>query len=203
MNDRNSEPLRQRRQRTTRTRIIDAAIALFDTQGFAHTTVDQIAEAAEVSPRTFFRYFGTKEAVVFNRADEAEKALVKALESRPCDEPAWVAIRHAFNYFTDPASGERTAVQESDCTRIIEHTEELRIARLLHQERLQSTVASALLAHAERSPSLMMDQTCAESVTRAAFSCLTVAYNLAQNGKLTLSEALDTSMARLVGALTA
>ena len=62
--------LRERKKERTRTAIVEAAWAQFRQKGYEGTTVDEIAEAALISPRTFFRYFTTKEAVVFHRANE-------------------------------------------------------------------------------------------------------------------------------------
>ena len=55
--------LRERKKQRTRATLISAAVKLCLEQGYEHTTVDQIAAAAEVSPRTFSRYFATKDAV--------------------------------------------------------------------------------------------------------------------------------------------
>jgi AcrR family transcriptional regulator len=49
----------------TRNALLDAALNLFSANGYDDTTTDQIAESAGVSPRTFFRYFPTKESVLF------------------------------------------------------------------------------------------------------------------------------------------
>lgn len=57
--------LRERKKRQTREALGEAALTLYATQGFENTTVDQIAAAADVSRRTFFRYFPTKEAALF------------------------------------------------------------------------------------------------------------------------------------------
>src|SRR6266508_3120114 len=56
--------LRERKKARTRAAIREHAMRLFREQGFAETTVDQVAEAADVSPSTFFRYFPNKEAVM-------------------------------------------------------------------------------------------------------------------------------------------
>jgi AcrR family transcriptional regulator len=59
-----SEGLRERKKAKTRWAIQEHAMRLFGEQGYAATTIDQIAAAAEISPSTFFRYFATKEDVV-------------------------------------------------------------------------------------------------------------------------------------------
>ena len=85
--------LRQRKKEQTRRAIAEAALDLFETRGFDETTVDDIAAAANVSPRTFFRYFASKDEAVFDRADEAQEAFRTLLAARPVDEPMLVSLR--------------------------------------------------------------------------------------------------------------
>src|SRR5262249_17316205 len=65
-------------------------------KGFEATTVEEIAEAVEVSPRTFFRYFATKEDVVLSSVEEQVRAMHAAFAARPADEPVLTAMRHAM-----------------------------------------------------------------------------------------------------------
>lgn len=83
--------LRERKRIRTRATIRREALRLFLEAGYEDTTVEQIAQAAEVSPSTFFRYFPTKEDVVFE--DEYEPLLREAISAGPVDEPPLVSIR--------------------------------------------------------------------------------------------------------------
>jgi AcrR family transcriptional regulator len=67
------------------------ALRLFESQGYVQTTIDQIAEAADISPRTFFRYFPTKEDVVL--WDEYDAVIGELLGERPPDEPLGETLR--------------------------------------------------------------------------------------------------------------
>ncbi len=75
--------LRERKKLATRTALRDSAMRLFAEQGFAKTTIDQIAEAADVSRATVFSYFPTKEEIVFGDAGAAMDALAAQLAERP------------------------------------------------------------------------------------------------------------------------
>lgn len=75
--------------------LIDAAIELCDRQGFEHTTVDQIAAVAEVSPRTFSRYFATKDAVVLALVDDMSDAIAVQLLRQPAELNELEALRAA------------------------------------------------------------------------------------------------------------
>lgn len=74
--------LRARKKARTRRAISDLATELFVAQGFEHVTVAQIAAAADVSVKTVFNYFSSKEELFFDRADDAFDALVAAVIER-------------------------------------------------------------------------------------------------------------------------
>src|SRR5690349_10737357 len=83
---------RERRIQETRRAILDAARRLFEANGYVETTVDQIAEAADVAPRTFFRYFPNKEMLLFADFDEVRSAMLDRLEASPEGEDPLVSL---------------------------------------------------------------------------------------------------------------
>jgi AcrR family transcriptional regulator len=87
--------LRERKKQRTREALTDAACVLFARQGVENTTVEQIAAAVDVSPRTFFRYFSSKEDAAASVLDQQVTEVMRALEARPPEEPALTALRRA------------------------------------------------------------------------------------------------------------
>ncbi len=87
--------LRERKKRVTRALLVDTAVGLCDRQGFEHTTVEQIAAAAGVSPRTFSRYFATKEDVVLALTGDLVNAIAEQLFRQPRELGELDALRAA------------------------------------------------------------------------------------------------------------
>ncbi|MER7546979.1 TetR family transcriptional regulator [Actinomadura sp.] len=84
---------RERKKQRTREALIDAAFTLFAEKGFDATTVEEIADAVDVSSRTFFRYFASKEDVALTFQEEQVRAVTEMLAARPPDEPIMTALR--------------------------------------------------------------------------------------------------------------
>ncbi|MGA5164823.1 MULTISPECIES: TetR/AcrR family transcriptional regulator [Streptomyces] len=87
--------LRERKKRRTRDALLRAALELFTTRGYEGTTVDEIVDAVDVSQRTFFRYFASKEEVAFAVQQMVERHFVAALAERPAHEAPLEAMRNA------------------------------------------------------------------------------------------------------------
>lgn len=90
------EGRRERKRRETRTRISDAAMSLFLEKGYVAVTVDEIAEAADISKRTFFGYFPAKEDVVTAWQEKFNEPLVAAIAAGPEGETPFQALERAM-----------------------------------------------------------------------------------------------------------
>lgn len=111
-----AEPKRER----TRRALIDAALKRFTDHGVAATTVAEIAADAGVTERTFYRYFGNKEDVLFVDYEEHVDWFRAALQVRPRDEPITLSVRYAVEAFP----GDPRLVSEAAWLRSTELTEE-------------------------------------------------------------------------------
>jgi AcrR family transcriptional regulator len=85
--------LRERKKQRTREAIVEAALELFAERGFEGTTVAQIADAAEIAPRTFFSYFPSKDDVVFHDFEEQYALVSSWLSEREPGANTFDALR--------------------------------------------------------------------------------------------------------------
>jgi AcrR family transcriptional regulator len=118
-------------RRAVHAEITAQAMRLFEEQGFAETTVEQIADAAGISSRSFFRYFVAKEDVVIGDPQPPGELIRSVLESRPPDEPAGVALRHALVALLDTVHADPEFALQS--SRLMLSTPSLRARHLEKQ----------------------------------------------------------------------
>ncbi len=119
-----------------------AAQELFLSRGFERTTVEQIARAAGVSRRTFFRYYESKEDVLVERSDRLGERLYDELAQRPRDEAPLLAIRNALV----PAI--EVGIEDGDfircAIRLLRETSALRRAMMERRNRLEERIAALM-----------------------------------------------------------
>lgn len=134
--------LRERKKLDTRRRIESVALDLFERDGFNATTIDDIATAADIAPRTFFHYFPTKEDVVL--ADYADRLgrIAGTLAEQPGTEPPWSALQRAFAVVA--ADYEVTQSQLLRRFRIMANTPSVFARSLQLQAGWEDTLADAL-----------------------------------------------------------
>ncbi len=95
------EGRRSRKKSKTRADLLEAGASLFEANGFDETTTSDIAERADVSQRTLFRHFETKEALLYGDMDDLQLELREALASRPPDEPILAMLRRVMLSLAD------------------------------------------------------------------------------------------------------
>jgi AcrR family transcriptional regulator len=98
--------LRQRKKDSSRHAIEEAAWELFAERGYEDTSINDIAERANVAPRTFFRYFPTKEAVMYPQFDELLQSVREEFRKRPADEPVITSLFESFEVLSGSLEGE-------------------------------------------------------------------------------------------------
>lgn len=162
--------LRERKKQQTRERLTQAALALFMQKGFEATTLDEIAAAADISRRSFFHYFASKEEVVFAWKDAFGDKLVAALALRPVDEPMLLAAERALiasvsGYDRDEALA---------LSRLVKGTPALRAYDQIKYARMETRLAEALAVRAGKNS----DPLPARLVAMATIGTLRVAGDL-------------------------
>ena len=137
-----TESLRDRRKRRTAEAIVAAALELFAERGFERTTVDQIAAAADISRRTFFRYFADKEELFFAEDERLLDVLGETLDDAPTGEPVLDLARRATRALAarSVADPERRLARE----RLIAATPALQARRLAKNLRWEQAITARL-----------------------------------------------------------
>jgi AcrR family transcriptional regulator len=141
--------LRERKKLKTRRSIQEHALRLFREQGYEATTVEQIAEAAEVSPSTFFRYYPTKEDTVLT--DEYDPLMVESLRSQPPELSPADALRAMLReVIGELLSDHRERMLER--TRLLLSVGALRMRQWEHLRESQDLLVGVLAERLGRSP---------------------------------------------------
>lgn len=141
--------LRERKKAKTMASIQNHALRLFRELGYNEATVEQIAEAAEISPSTFFRYFSTKEDVVIT--DNYDPLLVEYFEKQPPDLSPLQAVREAMlEGVKHMSEEERAALLERN--QLILSVPELRGAVMNNMTQTMHLLAGMIAKRVGRSP---------------------------------------------------
>jgi AcrR family transcriptional regulator len=121
---------RQRKKQLTKDALIAAALELFAAKGYDHTAVHEITDAVDVSERTFFRYFASKEDLVLSFIREGTTAFAEALAARPAQEEPLAAARNALQFSIRELYGGQGLQNYLSAMRLIDATPTLLAAYL-------------------------------------------------------------------------
>jgi AcrR family transcriptional regulator len=130
--------LRERKKQQTRETIERVALRLFAEQGYEQTTLAQIAEAADISPRTIFSYFESKEDILFCLEPAYIERAKELLESRPAGATTVDALREFIASFPEP--DEQTLLRK----RVVAAHPELRFKMRAHLAELEPVLAASI-----------------------------------------------------------
>jgi AcrR family transcriptional regulator len=183
--------LRERKKAQTRAAIQSHALRLFREQGYDATTIEQIIEAANVSETTFFRYFPTKEGVVFQ--DTFDPLIVGAYQAQPPGLPPVPAMRAAFAALFAHMSAEQQAEQRERVALVLS-VPRLRAAMLDQFAEAMQLLAGAMAERAGRRPDDFAVRTVAGALVGVMMAVLAA---MADDPDADLASLIDQAIAHL------
>ncbi|GAA4912436.1 TetR family transcriptional regulator [Stackebrandtia albiflava] len=160
--------LRERTRRAVRAELSRTAMDLFTRHGYEATTVDDIAAAAGISKRSFFRYFPQKEDVVLADVELLGDEVVRGVAARPVDEAPWDSLAAVLGEWAEGILSTTAATRR---LRLVEGTPALRARLHTTRDELRRRVATALCDR----DGVTLDRFEAELLTAAAAAALDTA----------------------------
>jgi len=187
--------LRERKKLRTRALIQKEAIRLFLERGFEATTIEEIAEAAEISPSTFFNYFPTKEEVVFQ--DELDPLILAAFNAQPEGTHPIRALRDSMKTVFGQLTAEQDNVMRQRIS-LMSSTPALRSAMLTQFADLVDQIAELIAGRVGREPTDFAIRNLAGALLGVMMSALLIA---ASNPRADMIDVADRAMAHLEAGL--
>ncbi|MDR7187014.1 AcrR family transcriptional regulator [Microbacterium trichothecenolyticum] len=164
-------PIRERTRRLAQTELTSVAQDLFVAQGYDGTTVDQIAAAAGMSKRTFFRYFPSKDDLVIGKYDLFADRMAGALDDRPADEPVWMSLRRVFDITLDYVQDDQQRARNDAMDEIVRSSPQLHARYLEKMQRVQELLIGRVAARLTNGGPTPSDPRPA-AIVGAAFACM-------------------------------
>jgi AcrR family transcriptional regulator len=198
MSETSPVPIRERTRRLIQTELTAVAQDLFVAQGYDGTTVDQIAAAAGMSKRTFFRYFPSKDDLVIGKYDLFADRMAEALDARPADEPVWESLRRVFDITLDYVQDDHQRARNEAMDEIVRSTPQLYARYLEKMQRVQELLIGRVAVRLTGHDDVPSDPTAA-AIVGAAFACMQAARQawFASDRSETFSSYVDSAMATL------
>jgi AcrR family transcriptional regulator len=190
--------LRERKKARTRTELTEVALQRFTEHGFDETTIEDIVGEVDVSPRTFFRYFDSKEDVVIGFFDDLGEELVDLVSHRPAEDSPFAATRDALESFADLYQERRTRV--CAVSRLAHETAAIRAHLLDKHARWENGLTRALAQRMNVDPERDPRPRLIAAVCLAAFSTAVKAW-VAEGGRRDLSALVSANLEAVEGGL--
>ena len=187
--------LRERKKLRTRALIQKEAIRLFLERGFEATTIEEIAEAAEISPSTFFNYFPTKEEVVVQ--DDLDPLILAAFNAQPEGTHPIRALRDSMKTVFGQLTAEQDNVMRQRIS-LMSSTPALRSAMLTQFADLVDQIAELMAGRVGREPTDFAIRNLAGALLGVMMSALLIA---ASDPKADMIDVADRAMAHLEAGL--
>jgi AcrR family transcriptional regulator len=187
--------LRERKKAKTRAAIRRHALQLFRAQGYVNTTIEQIAEATEISQSTFFRYFPTKEDVVLQ--DDFDELFIEEFKRQPLDLSPLQAMRTAMRTVFSEFSREELD-EERERQALIMVTPELRSRMLDDYGRTIQLIADLFAERLGRVPDSFALRVFAGALIGAM---LAATFVVVEDPEADLLELMDTALSHLEAGL--
>jgi AcrR family transcriptional regulator len=162
--------LRERTRRAVRAELVSEAMELFLDKGFESTTVEDIAVAAGLSRRSYFRYFASKDDVLAEGLAQVGDTIAETVRRRPPAEPPWTALRRGFDALLEQAESHPRA---RDMGRLFLQNPVFEASHQSKQVHWQTSIAAAL---EERLPEGAVNSSLtAKAIAAAGLGCFNAA----------------------------
>jgi len=186
--------LRERKKRQTRERLIEASFTLFAERGFDNVSVSEIAARVDVSERTFFRYFPSKEAVIFHDADERRRHVDELVANLPANLSLVEGLRRALQTLSHEF--EESKDLQMARARLVASTPSLQTLILHHEQEWVQSFANAVADRLGLDPDDDLRPELTAAVIVAAFRAVMNRW-IRSGGQAEISQMLDQALAYL------
>ncbi len=195
MTDTTPPSMRERTRRLAQTELTAIALDLFLEHGYEGTTVDQIAAAAGMSKRSFFRYFASKDDLIIGKYDLFGDRIAEALDARPAAEPVWESLRRVFDVALEYVQDDRARARNEAMDRIVRDSPQLNARYLERMQRIQELLVGRVAARIA-DPAVGQDDPRPAAIVGAAFACMQAARTawLESDQQQSFGEYLDEAM---------
>jgi len=192
--------LRERKKQQTRDRLIEAAFALFDERGYDNVSTAEIAAQADVSERTFFRYFPSKDCVIFPDADEQRLHVEELVANLPPTMSVVEGLREALRTISEEF--QESQEQQLARARLVAGTPSLQTMILLREQEWVESFANAIAERLELDHDTDLRPELTAAVIVTAFRVVMNRW-IRSGGKEDINQMLDRALVYVGAGLTA